>query len=47
MPGSKTGPDPKQDWIQNRFGFKTGPDSKQDRIQNRIDLEKEKFPHIL
>ena len=39
MPGSKTGPDPKQDWIQNRFGFKTGSDSKQVRIQNRIGFK--------
>ena len=39
MPGSQTGPDPKQDWIQNRFGFKTGSDSKQVRIQNRIGFK--------
>ena len=47
MPGSKTGPDPKQVRIQSKSGFKTGSDSKQVRIQNRIDLEKEEFPHIL
>ena len=39
MPGSKTGPDPKQVRIQNRIGSKTGSDSKQDRIQNRIGFK--------
>ena len=39
MPGSKTGPDPKQVRIQNRIGSKTGSDSKQVRIQNRIGFK--------